>query len=229
MKLVVVSDIHGNYDAWRALPEVYDELWVLGDLVNYGPEPAEVVSDVMERASLVVRGNHDNAVGYEDDSLWTPRYRTMAETTRRFTSSVLNDAQKAYLRNLPLHAKAERCGKRFHLTHAMPSNPLYGRCPPNGDQWLAEIESVAADILLVGHTHVPFMRTIGDKVLLNPGSIGQPRAGGSLASYAVWENEEWALKTYHYPVETTIAKLGALSLPEPVESELVGILQTGAV
>lgn len=59
MKLVILSDIHGNHDALRALPEEYDELWVLGDLVNYGPQPKEVVADVMEKASLVVQGNHD--------------------------------------------------------------------------------------------------------------------------------------------------------------------------
>jgi putative phosphoesterase len=229
MKLVVISDIHGNYDAWRALPEDYDELRVVGDLVNYGPQPGEVIAEVMARATLVVQGNHDNAVGYEDDSLWTPRYRMMAEATRRFTSSVLTDAQKSYLRDLPLHAKAERCGKRFHLTHAMPSNPLYGRCPPEGDQWAIEIETVAADNLVVGHTHVPFVRPIGDRILLNPGSIGQPRAGGALASYAVWRDGKWELKTYRYPVERTIAKLRALSLPQPVESQLIGILQTGTV
>ena len=56
MVIAVVSDIHGNYDACRALPEDYDELWVLGDLVNYGPQPAEVVEEVMRRASLVVQG-----------------------------------------------------------------------------------------------------------------------------------------------------------------------------
>ncbi len=150
----------------------------------------------------------------------------IAEATRRFTSSVLSDAQKAYLRDVPLHAEAVRCGKRFHLTHAMPSNPLYGRCQPNGEQWIGEIEAVSADILLVGHTHVPFIRTIGDKILLNPGSIGQPRTSGSLASYAVWWNGEFELKTFRYPVQNTIAKLRALSLPQPVESELVGILQT---
>jgi len=229
MKVVIVSDIHGNYDAWQALPEDYDELWVLGDLVNYGPQPAEVVQEVMERASLVVQGNHDNAVGHEDDSLWTPRYRMIAEATRRFTSSVLSGAQKAYLRNLPLHAEAERCGKQFYLTHAMPSNPLYGRCQSNGEQWTSEIGAVSADILLVGHTHVPFIRAIGDKVLLNPGSIGQSRNGEALASYAVWWNGEFELKTFRYPVETTIAKLKGLSLPQRIESELVRILKTGRV
>jgi putative phosphoesterase len=229
MRIAIISDIHANYDAWRALPEDYDELWVLGDLVNYGPQPAEVVSEVMERASLVVQGNHDHAVGYEDDSLWTPRYRTIAEATRRFTSSALNDAQKTYLRNLPLHVATERCGKRFHLTHAMPSNPLYGRCPANEEQWIEEMEAASTDILLVGHTHVPFIRKIGERVLMNPGSIGQPRTGGSLASYAVWWNGEFELRTFRYPVESTIRKLKALSLPQPVELELVGILQTGSV
>lgn len=227
MKIVIASDIHANYDAWQALPEQYDELWVLGDLVNYGPEPAEVVSEVMERASLVVQGNHDYAVGHEDDSLWTPHYRAIAEATRRFTSSVLNDTQKSYLRNLPLHIATERCGSRFYLTHAMPSNPLYGRCAADGEQWIEEMEATSADILLVGHTHVPFIRRIGEKVLLNPGSIGQPRGGGSLASYAVWWNGEFELRTFEYPVERTIRKLKALSFPRPVESELVGILQTG--
>lgn len=122
MKIVIISDIHANYDAWRALPEDYDELWVLGDLVNYGPQPTE------------------------------------------------------------------RCQKRFHLTHATPSNPLYDRC--SADQWMEEMETTAADILLVGHTHVPFIRRIGEKIVLNPGSVGQTRTGGSLASYAGWWNGE---------------------------------------
>ena len=64
MKLVIISDIHGNYDAWSALPEEYDELWVLGDLVNYGPQPKEVFEEVTQKASLIVRGNHDHAVDF---------------------------------------------------------------------------------------------------------------------------------------------------------------------
>lgn len=56
MKIAIVSDIHGNMDAWRGFVEDYDELWVLGDLVNYGPQPELVVREVMERATLVVQG-----------------------------------------------------------------------------------------------------------------------------------------------------------------------------
>ena len=152
MKLVIISDIHGNHDALRALPEEYDELWVLGDLVNYGPQPKEVVADVMEKASLVVQGNHDHAVAYDDDSRWSPRYRPMAEATRRYTSAVLSDGHKAYLRGLPLQAQAERDGLLFHLTHAMPTDPLYGRHPTEAEGWAAELNTLSADVLLVGHT-----------------------------------------------------------------------------
>lgn len=229
MKLVIVADIHGNYDAWRALPEDYDELWVLGDLVNYGPQPGEVVEAVMKTASLVVQGNHDHAVAHDDDSQWTARYRAMAEATRRYTSSVLSDDHKAYLRALPVQALAERKGCRFHLVHAMPSKPFYGRCQPDGDEWATEIGGLAADVLLVGHSHTPFIRRIGDKVLVNPGSIGQPRTGKPLANYAVWQDGEFEMKSFSYPVETTVEKLKALGFPLNVEAELVNLLATGSV
>jgi len=228
MKLVIISDIHGNYDAWSALPEEYDELWVLGDLVNYGPQPKEVFEEVTQKASLIVRGNHDHAVGHEDDSKWSSRYRPIAEATRRYTSSVLNDEQKAYLRNLPLKLEVERKGVRFNLTHGTPSDPLYGRLPPDADEWVAEIENLSADVVLVGHTHIPFIRNIDDKILLNPGSLGQPRGGGALARYAVWQDGRFELRSFPYPVDTTVKKLKALVFPPHVETDLVCILRAGS-
>jgi predicted phosphodiesterase len=70
VKIVITSDIHGNYDALRVLPEEYDELWVLGDLLNYGPEPREVVTQIMDKATAVVRGNHDEAVVSTEAAPW---------------------------------------------------------------------------------------------------------------------------------------------------------------
>lgn len=229
MKLVILSDIHGNHDALRALPEDYDELWVLGDLVNYGPQPREVVAAVMETASLVVQGNHDHAVAHDDDSRWSARYRPIAEATRLYTSSVLSDAQKAWLRGLPLHARAERGGVTFHLTHTMPADPLYGRHPAGAAGWAAVLDDLPADVLLVGHTHVPLLEGIGGKVVLNPGSLGQPRSGSPLARYAVWQDGRFELKSFRYPVEATVGKIRALPLPHAVRSELAGILETGSV
>ena len=90
MKLLILSDIHGNLDALDAICEPHDELWVLGDIVNYGPEPIETLERVKATASVVVQGNHDYAVGYDDDSRWSARFREVAEATRRFTSSQLS-------------------------------------------------------------------------------------------------------------------------------------------
>jgi hypothetical protein len=67
---------------------------------------------VIASATVVVQGNHDHAVAHDDDSRWTPRYRAMAEATRRYTSSVLSAAQKEYLRGLPLQAQVERAASR---------------------------------------------------------------------------------------------------------------------
>ena len=228
MKLVIVADIHANYEALSSFPETYDELWVLGDLVNYGADPSAAVDFVRSRAGVAVRGNHDHAVGYDEDSRCIPRYRAMAEATRRFTESALTGDQREFLRRLPIRIEVEREGTRFHLCHAMPSDPLYGYCPRDSDLWVAEVEATAADVLLVGHTHTPFVRKIRGRLLVNPGSIGQPKAGKPDACYAVWENGAVTLKTFPYAVQRTAAKIDALPISADVRRDLISVLRTGS-
>lgn len=229
MKVVIISDLHGNYDALEALPESYDELWVLGDLVNYGPEPKAAIDFVRDRAAVVVRGNHDHSIGYDEDPRCSPRYRQMAETTRKYTASVVSEDQKQFLRRLPLNLQISRNNTRFYLCHAKPSDPLYGYCPEDSDQWSNELGSVSADVVLVGHTHTPFLRTIGNCLLLNPGSLGQPKTGKPDACYAVWDNGRFQLKSVAYPVQETITKVKALKFPSDIEKDLITVLQTGSV
>ena len=150
LKIVIITDLHGNCEALRCLPEAHDELWVLGDLVNYGPDPAAVVDIVKAKSTVTVRGNHDHSIGYEVDPRCGARYQKMAETTRQYTASVLNKSQKEFLRELPLHVDLQRQNKRFYLCHAKPSDPLYGYCPEDSDDWIREVDSVPADVLLVG-------------------------------------------------------------------------------
>src|SRR5439155_23303178 len=125
MRICIISDLHANLEALEALPGDYDELWVLGDLVNYGPDPGAVVDFVRSRASIVIRGNHDHSVGYNEDCRCSPRFRIMAEETRDFTTSTLSASDKQYLRELPISARREVYGKLFFLCHATPSDPLY--------------------------------------------------------------------------------------------------------
>jgi len=226
MKIVIISDIHGNHESLRALPEEYDELWVLGDLVGYGPQPCEVIDEVRARATLTVRGNHDHAAVHSGDQRWRPRYRATAEATGRYTASVLDEARRNYLGGLPLRAESERDGTRFYLTHATPSDPLDGRCT-TVEAWAEEVGAVTADVVLVGHTHRPSVHRIGDRLLVNPGSLGQPRSGRSAACYAVWQDGRVDLRSFEYPVEATVERLRALRFPQDVEESLVRTLRTG--
>ena len=213
MKILIVSDIHGNFDALSELRESYDELWVLGDLVNYGPEPSPVVDYVKSKATLVVRGNHDNSIGFNQDPRCSAPFKDMAEATRRFTDSVLDSGHKHFLRSLPLFEET-RCGDtRFYLCHAVPSDPLFGYCE--------------ADILLVGHTHVPFVRSVGRCLVVNPGSLGQPKTGGPESCYAIWEDGKVELKSCPYAVESAVDKVQALPIAEHLRNELSTILRTG--
>ncbi len=229
MKIAIVSDIHGNFEAISALPEKYNELWVLGDLVNYGPDPAAVIDYVKRKAWLIVRGNHDHSVGFNEDPRCSGRFREMAEATRRYTESVLSFVHKHFLRNLPLSAETRRKGTRFYLCHAIPSDPLFDYCEPDSAQWLEEIEKVDADVILIGHTHQPAIRTFGSRTVVNPGSLGQPKMGSPEARYAVWEDGNFELKSYSYPYETTAAKIQTLPVDGQIRNELSSILRTGEI
>jgi protein phosphatase len=229
MKIVIVSDIHGNIDALSAIPEAYDELWVLGDLVNYGPDPAAVIDFVKSKATVIVSGNHDYSIGFSQDPRCSPRFREMAEATRRYTDSVLSLGEKHFLRHLPSYLETRRGDTRFYICHAVPSDPLFGYCQAESPQWVAEAEKVDANAILVGHTHVPCLRALGPRVVMNPGSLGQPKTGSPAARYAVWQDGKFELKSYPYPIETVATKIQALPIDAKVQSELIGVLRTGEV
>ena len=227
MRIVVISDLHANLEALQVLPRDYDELWILGDLVNYGPNPAEAVEFARTHASLIVRGNHDHSVAHGKDPRCSARFRSMAEATGRFTKSVLSDDQKAFLRELPTQTERKVDGVRFFACHALPSNPLYEYCPPDSDTWREEVAGISADILLTGHTHLPFQRRIGSKSVVNPGSLGQPKHGRPEACFAVWENGRFHLHAAQYAVEDTVSKIQSLALPPEVQQDLSAVLRYG--
>jgi putative phosphoesterase len=229
MKIAIISDIHGNFDALSALPENYDELWVLGDLVGYGPQPSEVVDFVRSRASTVVRGNHDHAAAFGDDPRCSPRFRDMAAETLRLTQALLGSEQTDYLRGLPRNLQAMRGGTSFQLCHAVPTDPLYCYCEPNSDRWKQECAEINADFLFVGHTHIPFIRKIAGCTIVNPGSLGQPKTGSPEACYAVWEDGKVELRRIRYPVAGTVAKIRNLGVSMEVQRDLITLLESGSV
>jgi putative phosphoesterase len=230
VRICIISDLHANLEALQALPQDYDELWVLGDLVNYGPDPAAAIEFVRSRASLVIRGNHDHAVGFAADCGCSPRFLTMAEATRDYTIATLSDVDKRYLRQLPTSARREIEGTIFFLCHATPANLLYEYRPQDSPLW-DEVEETShgAGVILAGHTHLQFSRRHGERVVLNPGSLGQSKMGNPLARYAVWEDGRFELMTREYPIETTARKITAMPVAGDVKQDLIHVIRTGTV
>ncbi len=229
MRALIISDLHANLEAVSALPSDYDRLWVLGDLVNYGPDPAAVIRFVRERAALLVRGNHDHAIGFGEDPRCSARFRDMAEEMRRYTMTAVSEDDRQYLRSLPLKATIEAEGIRFLMCHAVPSEPLYEYRCEDSPMWLTEEPGSAVDVELVGHTHLPFRRLARSRLIANPGSVGQPKHGRPEACYAIWENGKITLASVAYDVEATIDKLRRLPISAEVFEDLAFVLRYGTV
>jgi protein phosphatase len=229
LKLLIVSDIHSNLEALQTvLAEPHDELWVLGDLVNYGPNPNEVMELVRRHASMVIQGNHDYAVGNSADPQCSRPFHEMARAMQDYTESVLNAEQKEFLRNLPRTAARTIDGCRFFLCHATPTDPLFKYCPAELAQWAPEIAGVQADIVVTGHTHRRFTMNLEKQRIVNQGSVGQSKDGASAACYALWDDGRMSLQSRPYPVEETVKKI--LSLPVSIEtrSQLAEVLRSGS-
>lgn len=230
MRICIISDLHANLEALRALPQNYDELWVLGDLVNYGPDPAATIEFVRSRASLVIRGNHDHAVGFASDCGCSPRFLMMAEATRDFTIGALSAWDLRYLQQLPMSARRRVAETSFFLCHATPANLLYEYRQPDSPLWdISEEVSQDANVILAGHTHLQFSRRSSGRLVINPGSLGQSKMGNPLARYAVWEDGHLELNAFEYPVETTVRKIMAMPVSDDVQRDLIQVLRTGTV
>lgn len=214
MRILVVSDIHANWPALSAINETYDLCLCLGDLVDYGPNPAECVRWAMKHANYSIRGNHDHGVAQSVPVFGDRGYRYLTRVSRPMVWSSLNNEERTFLLRLPL---TERCvidGKRFLLVHGTPRDPLDEYLMKDPETWERRVKDSDADIVCVGHSHVQFNLTAANTVILNPGSVGQPRDGDPRAAYAIIENNKIELKRVEYPVEETVSQVEASSLPD---------------
>ncbi len=231
MKMLVIADLHANLAALEAVTrERYDRLICLGDLVGYGPAPNEVIKFVREHAFVAIRGNHDNALALDVDCQCSPPNKALAEATLAYHRTVLEDEHLSWLRTLPTSAEFKFEGYRFAAVHATPRDHLYGYeiTPDLPDEQLrGEIDGVKADFILLGHTHLPLVRGIGSRVVVNPGSVGQPRDGIPEASYAIIEDGIVELKRCAYDLPRTIGALRKLPLKAEIIGQLIALLEQG--
>lgn len=238
MRILVISDIHANLPAFEAVLEdaqgQWDKIWCLGDVIGYGPHPNECVALLREHEHLSLTGNHDWAVL---DKLDISEFNPEAQTVVRWTRTALEDEARDYLLEQP----AKQVVEPYTLAHASPRYPVWEYIT-DYDTAVANMQAFDTPICLVGHTHVPVLfieRAPGDviairpdydetlllegaHVIINPGSVGQPRDGDPRAAYALLETSEmaWEFRRVAYPVAATQDAMREVGLPLPLIKRL---------
>ncbi len=224
MKVLILSDIHANYSALKAVLDKdgnYDLLLFLGDIVDYGPNPQQCLDFIKNNADYYVRGNHDNAMGYNTDCHSMGSFRAFSIETRKWHRTLLTDDDISFLRNMPLVNTLSIEGESCFMAHASPQGDMAKYL--SADDMANELDNILARYILVGHTHIQYQKEIADSLIINPGSVGLAR-DSSKACYAVYENNTFSLKRIDYDVEKTISGLMKSPLSQSCKEGLKKIL-----
>ncbi|WP_276299546.1 metallophosphoesterase family protein [Halorussus lipolyticus] len=215
MRIGVLSDIHSNRVAFEAvlddMPDV-DALICAGDVVGYNPWPAECVEIVREREIPTVMGNHDRAVA-EDTAF---RFNAMAKAGVEHSTDRLSDDQRDWLADLP-DARREFDG-RVKIVHGHPDDPDHYTMPSEFSPALLGDE----EVLVMGHTHVQHHEVYAEGVVMNPGSVGQPRDDDPRAAYAVLDLDDLSVeeRRVEYDIDAVQEAVSDAGLPSRIGSRL---------
>jgi putative phosphoesterase len=229
MRILILADIHANWPALQAVAaEPHDLCLCLGDLVDYGLEPAPCIHWVRDKAAHTVRGNHDHGVAQNVVINGRTGFKYLTGVTRPLTRERIASGDLRFLSRLPVTKMVTVDNTRFLLVHATPRDPMDEYAPADVEFWTRRLQNVEADVVCVGHTHQPYVLEVGDKLVINPGSVGQPRDGDPRASCALIENFKVDLRRVEYPIDETITTIQASSLPDNAKEMLAEVLRTGA-
>ncbi len=230
MRILVISDIHGNLNALEAVLKDagrYEKVWCLGDIVGYGPDPNECVATVKALPELTcLLGNHDAAVLGQ---IALQAFNQDAQTSLSWTKSKLKSSNLNFL----AHSLEKTVVDNVTLVHGAPRNPVW--------EYLLDMHTAEenfpyfeTEVCLVGHTHIPIMfsltkddthnweilepgriHKIKNRCFLNPGSVGQPRDHDPRAAYAIYDPERstWQPMRVTYDIESVQKKIDRAGLP----------------
>ncbi|BAB60361.1 hypothetical protein [Thermoplasma volcanium GSS1] len=206
MKVIIYSDIHANLEAMKEVikREKFDIAIFLGDVVDYGPKPAETLDLVMENMDYGVMGNHDYAAATGEDCNCAPDMHDLSEFSRKeVTLPSLSSEDLKRLSSLKEFVDTEIDGRKILMTHASPNNHLFGYLFATEAEMVWKDKRYSSyDLIMVGHTH--FQMLYRNKII-NPGSAGQPRDGDWRPMYAIWDTDadEVIFKRFKYDNNTT--------------------------
>ena len=236
MRYAIISDIHANFDAFETVLKDIDSSQIdrtvcLGDVVGYGAQPRECIAALREREILTIAGNHDYAAIGKTNINYFNAY---AKEATLWTRKVCSEEDKGWLKGLSLVEYLED----FTMVHGTLYAPeLFDYILTTYDAYLS-LQLLESSVCFLGHSHVPinfvweemisfnYDRDIAlkpnVKMLVNVGSVGQPRDGDPRAAYAVYDTESGLLRHVRvtYDVEAAQSKILAAGLPPFLASRL---------
>lgn len=227
MRILIVSDIHGNRAALDAINEPHDVCLCIGDLVEYGPDPTACIQWARENALVTVRGNHDHGAAQNVAIQGVSGFRYLTMATRGFTIDALSETDRKFLASLPTSKMLTLDGKRYFLVHASPRDPLDEYVPQTEEAWEARIQGLDVDFVCVGHTHQQFTMQVGKTTILNSGSVGLSRDGDPRCRYAIIEDGQIELKQVKYDIERTVEQVEATTLTDHAKHLLIEVYRNG--
>ncbi len=240
MRILVISDIHGNLTALEAvLAEAgeVDTVWCLGDVVGYGPDPNQSIARLQELPNFIcLLGNHDAAaIGQIPIHGFNPEARAAIV----WTQSVLEPESATFLKSLTQTASIDK----VTLAHGSPRNPILEYLLDTRTA-TENFEFFNTDFCFVGHSHLPLAFSLTDgqylsqlsvppvnqpipllpRIIVNPGSVGQPRDRDPRASFAIFdtENDTWQNQRVEYDIAAVQERMRAAELPDRHVTRLTG-------
>lgn len=245
--LAVISDIHANIIALEAVlsdikenfPEITEYICP-GDLVGYGPNPRAVIDKLIgeNKFTAVTKGNHDHAIGGGGRDItnfdkYIDKFNRYAQQAIKWQAQVLFPEEKTFLYQLPSSRTVSNKSKDISISiiHGSPQYPLDEYIRPNTPEQkdlFPFMELFEIGILLLGHTHIPFVdksksaETGQDLLMCNPGSVGQPRDRDPRASYAVLDLENISAEIIRvdYDIDETAKRINTVGLPDFLSERL---------
>jgi putative phosphoesterase len=226
MRIAIFSDIHGNLHALRAVladiaTQQPDAVYCLGDLVGYGAFPNEVIELIRKRGFATIMGNYDDGVGNDREdcgcAYTTEEGRRLGQLSIQWTREQVTAENKAFLRSLLPQIRLEIEGHTVLLVHGSPrriNEYLYEDRTPASIEHI--LQGIKADVLVCGHTHLPYVKQFGSTLLVNNGSVGKPKDGDPRAAYALLEvgaEINASIRRVTYDVQAAANAVRASGLP----------------
>jgi len=235
MRIAVIADIHSNI---YALNEVLldidnrnaDLIVCMGDLVGYATYPNEVIDTIRENRILTIKGNYDEAVGEElmvcGCDYPDPKDAENAGISLNWTIDETREDNKEFLKNLPKEVTMSFEGRTVKFVHGSPRkiNEYLKENSKEAEEVMAAFEE---DVLVCGHTHKPYFKTYGEKLLVNAGSAGKPKTGTPKANYVVIDLSDKTPKVEIYEVDYEYEKTSKAIEEAGLPQEFADIIRSG--